>query len=170
MTTTPKNHWRVVAFALAGLALVGGGLPLALLSNPKRFSINVADDRYIQLFAISGFACTLVGILLFLYAIRNTTKSMPAHLQTNANIGVGLGFVLQLAGFFLPEVLPITTAVGWALVLAGIPAFVWGGMNYAMGKGYSKSLGLLGIIGILGFIVLILLPHLESEPSAEQGT
>ena len=34
MTSTPKNHWRVVAFALVGLALVAIGLLLAVFSNP----------------------------------------------------------------------------------------------------------------------------------------
>ena len=170
MTTTPKNHWRVVAFAFVGLALVGTGLSLAVLSNPRRFPINVEYDRYIHLFAISGFACTLIGILLFLYAVRNTTKSMPAHLQTNANIGVGLGFVLQLAGFFLPEIAQVRFEISLALILAGLPAFVWGGMHYAQGKGHSRSLGLLAILGILGLIVLILLPHRESEPVVNEGT
>ncbi len=170
MTNTPKNYWRVVAFAFVGLAFVGTGLLLAVLSNPKRFSLSVADDRNIQLFAISSFACTLAGIGLFLYAVRHTTKSMPAQLRTNANIGVGLGFVLQLAGFFLPEISSVPIEIGLALLLAGVPAFVWGGMHYAQGKGYSKSFGLLAIVGILGLIVLILLPHQESEPLSNAGT
>jgi hypothetical protein len=170
MTTTPKNHWRVIALALIGLALVGGGMSLAVLSNPKRFSIDVADDRYIQLFAISGFACTLIGILLFLYAVRDTTKFMPAKLQTNANVGVGLGFVLQLTGFFLPEIMQVPFEAGLVLILAGLPAFIWGGVHYAQGKGHSRSLGLVAIGGILGLIVLILLPHQESGPMANEGT
>ena len=170
MTSTPKNHWRVVAFALVGIALVAIGLLLAVLSNPNLYSMSVADDRYIQLFANSGFACTLVGIFLFLYAVRDTTKFMPAQSQTNANNGVGLGFVLQLAGFFLPKISPISIEIGLALILGGLIAFVWGGMHYAQGKGYSKSLGLLGIVGIFGFIVLILLPHRQSEPMAHEGT
>lgn len=170
MTSTPKNHWRVVAFALVGLALVAIGLLLAVLSNPNLYSMSVADDRYIQLFAISGFACTLVGIFLFLYAVRDTTKFMPAQSQTNANNGVGLGFVLQLAGFFLPEISPISIEIGLALILGGLIAFVWGGMHYAQGKGYSKSLGLLAIVGILGFIVLILLPHRELKRLPNEGT
>ena len=170
MTTTPKNHQRVVACAFVGLALVATGLSLAVLSNPRRFPINVEYDRYIHLFALSGFACTFVGIILFLYAIRNTTKDMPALLQTNANIGVGLGFVLQLAGIFLPEIAQVSFDTSLALILAGIPAFVWGGMHYAQGKGYSRSLGLLAILGVLGLIVLILLPHRESEPVPGSGT
>lgn len=82
MTNTPKNHyWRVVGVAFGGLALVGAGLWLAVLSHPRRFALSVTDDRTIQFFALSGLACTLAGIGLFLYAVRHTTKSMPAHLQ-----------------------------------------------------------------------------------------
>lgn len=161
MTSTPKNHWRDVAFALVGLALVAIGLLLAALSNPNLYSLSRADDLYIHLFAFSGFACTLVGIFLFLYAVVDTTQFMPAELQSNANIGVGLGFVLQLAGYSLPEIPPISFGIGWALFLGGLIAFAWGGMHYAQGKGYSKQLGLLAILGILGLVVLVLLPHRE---------
>ena len=83
---------------------------------------------------------------------------------------MGLGFVLQLAGFFLPEIAQVPFGIGLELVLAGLPAFVWGGMHYAQGKGYSKSLGLLAIVGILGFIVLILLPHRELKRLPNEGT
>ena len=166
MNTTPTNNGRVVvACALAGLALVGTGLVLAVLSNPKRFSINIADDRNIQLFALSGFVSTLVGILLFLYAVRNTTKSMPAQLQTKANIGVGLGFLLQLAGVFSPEILRVRFELGIALILGGLLAFVWGATHYAQGKGYSRSLGWYAILGIPGLIVLVLLPHRDPDRS-----
>ena len=170
MTSPPKNHWRVVAFALGGLALVVIGLLLAALSNPNLYSMSVADDRYITLFWLSGFACTFVGIFLFLYAVRDTTKFMPSQLQTNANNGVGLGFVLQLAGFFLPEISPIFIEIGLALILGGLIAFVWGGMHYAQGKGYSKQLSLLAILGILGLVVLILLPHRELKCLPNEGT
>jgi hypothetical protein len=170
MADTLNTHRRIFALALVGLALIVTGLWLAALSNPIRFSLNVADDRSIQLFAISGFACTLAGVGLFLYAIRRTTTSMPAQLRTNANIGVGLGFVLQLAGLFAPEIWPISVELGWALVLAGLPAFIWGGMHYAQGKGYSKSFGLLAILGILGLVVLILLPGQESKAMPNAGT
>ena len=152
----------------SGLIIIG--LVLAALSNPNLYSMSVADDRYIRLFANSGFACTFVGIFLFLYAVRDTTKFMPSHLHTNANNGVGLGFVLQLAGFFLPEISPIFIEIGLALILGGLIAFVWGGMHYAQGKGYSKQLGLLAILGILGLVVLILLPHRELKCLPNEGT
>lgn len=170
MTSTPKNHWRVVAFALVGLALIAIGLLLASLSNPNLYSMSVADDRYIRLFSTSGFACTFVGIFLFLYAIKDSTKSMPAQSQTDANNGAGLGFVLQLAGFLLPEVLPIPIEIGLALILGSLIPFVWGGMHYAQGKGYSKQRGLLAILGIPGLVVLILLPHRELKCLPNEGT
>ena len=170
MPATSKSHGRVVASALIGLALVAGGLSLAALSNPRRFSINVAEDRYIQVFAISGFLCTVVGILLFLYAIRDTTKTMSVQLQSKVNTGLGLGLVLQLVGLFLPAIMHVRFEAGLALVLAGLPAFVWGGMHYAQGKGHSRSLGWLTMLGIPGLVVLILLPHQESENVAREDT
>ena len=170
MSAAPKSHGRVVASALIGLTLGAGGLLLAALSNPKRFSINVAEDRYIQLFAISGFLCTAVGVFLFLYAVRDTTETMSPKLQSRVNTGIGLGFVLQLAGLFLPGIMQIRFEVSLALLLAGLPAFVWGGMHYAQGKGHPRSLGLLAVLGILGLIVLILLPHRELEIADREGT
>jgi hypothetical protein len=161
------KYWRVVAIACVGLVLVVTGLSLAILSNPNRFSLDIADDRNIQLFAISGFACTFVGIGLFMLAVRHTTKAMPVQLQRNANIGVGLGFVLQLGGSFLPEVVDVPIEIGMAFTLAGVPAFVWGAIHYAQGKKHSSWFGLLGVLGILGFIVLILLPPQESEPLSD---
>jgi hypothetical protein len=83
---------------------------------------------------------------------------MPAQLQRNANIGVGLGFALQFSGLFLPDLLRVPIEIGLALVLCGLPAFVWGAMNYAEGKGHSRWFGLFGLLGILGFIALIVLP------------
>ncbi len=170
MTNTSKKYRRVVAFAFVGLALVGAGLSLAALSNPQRFSLSVADDRYIHFFTFSGVVCTVAGIGLFLYAVRHTTKSMPARLQRNANIGVGWGFVLQLAGSFLPDITHVPVEIGWVLILAGLPAFVWGAMNYAQGKGRSPWFGLFGLLGILGFIVLVVLFPRNSEALPNEAT
>jgi hypothetical protein len=77
---------------------------------------------------------------------------------------VGLGFVLQLSGLILPDISRVPIEIGVALVLFGLPAFVWGAMNYAEGKGYSQWFGLFGLLGILGFIALAVLPPQESEP------
>ncbi|TWU30392.1 hypothetical protein Pla144_11780 [Bythopirellula polymerisocia] len=163
---TVSNKQNVIV-AFNGLALAVLGLVLAILSNPARFSINVADDRNIQLFALTGFVCTLVGSLLFLFSVRNTTSSMPWQLQKNANVGVGLGFVLQIAGFFFPEFNGFPLEIGLALIVSGLAVFVWGTINYARGKGYSKSIGLLGVLGILGLIVLVLLPQTKRSDTAE---
>lgn len=56
------SYKQNVASAVLGLVLTLLGLVLAILSNPARFSLDVADDRYIRLFAISGFVCTLAGV------------------------------------------------------------------------------------------------------------
>lgn len=168
MTGQPNSHKQSAMKAMLGLVFVLVGLVLAVLSNPARFSIKVQEDQYIRLLAVSGFFCTLAGSLLFLYSVRSTTKSMPEDLERKANFGVGLGFALHFLGFFLPEIAGVTVEMGIAIVLLGLATFVWGTMHYALGKGYSKSLGWLGLFGILGLIVLVLLPHSDGsyDPSA----
>ncbi len=75
--------------------------------------------------------------------------------KTKANIGVGIGFVIQLTGLFLFGPEDIRAIV---IVLFSLPVFIWGCMNYAEGKGHSKWVGLAGVAGIIGLIVLIVLP------------
>ena len=77
--------------------------------------------------------------------------------KTKTNIGVGIGFVLQLAGFALFGVGETGAVVGSLLILVSIPVSIWGCMNYAEGKGHSKWVGLVGLAGIIGLIVLIVL-------------
>ncbi len=79
---------------------------------------------------------------------------------SNTNIGVGLGFIAQAVGLVLSRTggSPALSTLGSLLLLASIPLFIWGCMNYAEGKGYSKWLGLLGILGIIGLVILVLLP------------
>jgi hypothetical protein len=74
--------------------------------------------------------------------------------KTKANIGVGIGCVIQ-AGSFLFGPADIRAIV---LILLSMPVFIWGCMNYAEGKGHSKWVGLVGLAGIIGLIVLIVLP------------
>ena len=50
---------------------------------------------------------------------------------------------------------------GVVLILASLPVFIWGCMNYAEGKGHTKWIGLVGIAGIVGLIVLVVLPDRE---------
>jgi drug/metabolite transporter (DMT)-like permease len=78
--------------------------------------------------------------------------------RTNTNVGVGMGFLLQLAGFFLAQTGDTAAILALVLILISIPVFIWGCMNYAEGKGHSKWVGLVGLAGIIGLIVLIVLP------------
>ena len=88
---------------------------------------------------------------------------MPQQQKTRANIGVGIGFVLQLAGLFLSVAGDFRALSGLLLILAGVPMMIWGCLNYAEGKGHSKWVGLVGMAGILGLIVLMVLPDQHEE-------
>lgn len=85
--------------------------------------------------------------------------------RTKTNVGVGMGVLLQLAGFFFFQPAHMAAILGLVLILVSIPVFVWGCMNYAEGKGHSKWVGLVGLAGIIGLIVLILLPDQASQDS-----
>ena len=78
--------------------------------------------------------------------------------KTNTNIGVGVGILLQIAGSVVVLEVPSLALVGRTLSLVGLLFFIWGCMNYAEGKGYSKWLGLLGLLSCIGLIVLVILP------------
>ena len=75
---------------------------------------------------------------------------MPPDTQRNVNVGVGIGVVLQLAGLFLPDAVPLPALLSPCLILLGLPPIVWGAMHYAEGKGRSKWFGLLGAAGVFG--------------------
>lgn len=94
--------------------------------------------------------------------VSRNTKGCPMlpEKQTKTNIGVGMGVFLQLAGLYLYLIKAGNTAaiLGIVLIVASIPVFVWGCMNYAEGKGHSKWVGLVGSTGLPGLLVLILLP------------
>jgi hypothetical protein len=78
--------------------------------------------------------------------------------KTNANLGVGLGLVLQIAGNILQNRAEGMGMVGLIVILIGAGFFIWGCVNYAQGKGYSGALGLLGLLSCLGLLVLVFLP------------
>jgi len=82
--------------------------------------------------------------------------------KTNTNLGVGIGTILQLAGFALSKAAE-SGVVGLLLILVSLPVFIWGCMNYAEGKGHSKWVGLVGLAGCIGLIVLIILPDQHKE-------
>lgn len=163
MMSHNAKHKRIVLCALVGLGSVAVGLSLAVFSNPKRFSLDVANDRLIYGLAFAGFAFTLIGVGLFLYAVRDSSSSMPTRSRDNANAGAGIGISLQFAGFLIPNVMNDAVAIGVALFLAGSVSFIWGTMHYAQGRGYPKNLGLLGLLGVVGLAVLILLPERSSH-------
>ena len=79
--------------------------------------------------------------------------------KTNTNIGVGIGLLLQVIGRCLATFVGGPVGIlGAILALAGLILFIWGCMNYAEGKGYSKWLGLLGLLSCIGLLVLVVLP------------
>jgi hypothetical protein len=78
--------------------------------------------------------------------------------KTNTNIGIGFGILLQIAGRGLAYANEAAAIPAMVLTLLGAVFFIWGCMNYAVGKGHSKWLGLLGLLSCIGLIVLILLP------------
>lgn len=78
--------------------------------------------------------------------------------KTNTNIGVGLGFVLQIVGQVLAGQGGSMATIGLVVSLIGAVAFIWGCINYAIGKGYSGALGLLGLLSCLGLLILVIMP------------
>jgi uncharacterized membrane protein len=78
--------------------------------------------------------------------------------KTKTNIGVGLGILLQILGRFV-----VGGLLGLILILVGLVLFIWGCMNYAVGKGHSKWFGLLGLLSCIGLIILIFLPDHHKE-------
>jgi len=83
---------------------------------------------------------------------------MLAEYKTKTNIGVAVGLVLEIVGRVVIMEMPDLALVGAIITLIGVVFFIWGCMNYAAGKGYSKLLGLLGLLSCIGLIVLVLLP------------
>jgi hypothetical protein len=48
--------------------------------------------------------------------------------------------------------------IGLIVAVVGLAVFIYGTVNYAMGKGYNGALGLLGLLSCVGLVVLVLLP------------
>lgn len=95
-------------------------------------------------------------------------NSLLSENRVKTNIGVGLGTILQIIGFFLSQSYGIRPILGLALIFISIPPFIWGCMTYAEGKGYSKWVGLVGIAGLIGLMVLIILPDQQRGSPAHR--
>ena len=104
---------------------------------------------------------------------------MIAEYQKKSNIGVGVGFVMELAGRVLmavsgssgsaPPSVPLV-ALGAVIAIVGVVLFIWGCVQYSLGKGQSGWLGALGLLSCLGLIVLILLPDKTKGGPPAGGT
>ena len=83
---------------------------------------------------------------------------MLAEYKSKTNIGIAIGLILEIVGNVVRMQMPNLAMVGAIIALVGAVFFIWGCMNYAVGKGYSQFLGLLGLFSCIGLIVLVLLP------------
>lgn len=84
---------------------------------------------------------------------------MREEYRRNTNIGVGLGFVLQLiARLVLMPQGGALAMLGILVAVLGTISFIWGCWNYALSKGYPGYVGLLGLLSCIGLIILVLLP------------
>ena len=181
MSAAKRQYWLIPAAGIVGLVLLCVGVSFLWLSNPNRFPSDAIYDREIGLYRLSGFALTIVGVVVVLLVARRTATNMPPETRRKASVGVGAGVLLQSVGAIILRLDPDvpnqftglavetqTTVQFWvaALILAvSLPVFVWGCGNYAQGKRYSSSLGVLGVLGVLGLIVLLILPPVEITQS-----
>jgi hypothetical protein len=78
---------------------------------------------------------------------------LPQYKRTT-NLGVGIGFLLQIAGRVLTK--QGMEFIGLLIWLIGLAAFIWGCGQYAKAKGYSPWFGGLGLLSFVGLIVLVL--------------
>ena len=83
---------------------------------------------------------------------------MLAEYKSKTNIGIAIGLILEIVGNVIRMQMPNLALIGAIIALVGAVFFIWGCMNYAVGKGYSKFLGLLGLLSCIGLVVLVLLP------------
>ena len=85
---------------------------------------------------------------------------MLAEYKTRTNVGIGVGFLMQVAGNVIGGISSSSALamLGLLISLAGFGLFIWGCISYAQGKGYHGAWGLLGVISLLGLIILVFFP------------
>lgn len=85
---------------------------------------------------------------------------MIEEFRRNTNVGVLSGIIAQVIGFVISYYfhIGIIMWVGAVLVWGGILLFIWGLWNYAKGKGYRGTWGLLGLLSVIGLIILAFFP------------
>lgn len=84
-----------------------------------------------------------------------------ASLFQQLNLFIWLGFIVQIVGRFAGRGMggEAGALIGLAISLIGLVIFIWGCMQMAMEKGYSKWLGLLGFFSCIGLLILMVLPE-----------
>lgn len=90
---------------------------------------------------------------------------MEREYRVKTNIGVGLGALAQVIGFFVSYYVHIGIILWFAAIFiyGGFLLLIWGLWNYAKGKGHKGAWGLLGLLSIFGFIILALFPDKNKE-------
>ena len=85
---------------------------------------------------------------------------MIGEYRLRTNIGVGVGIIAQIIGFYVSYYVHIGIVLWFAAILiyGGFLLLIWGLWNYAKGKGYKGVWGLLGLLSIFGFMILALFP------------
>lgn len=92
---------------------------------------------------------------------------MLAENKRNANLGVGIGFVLLVLGRGIQVLVKEMAMVSFPFLLAGLGLFAWGCFNYMKGKGHSQWLGLLGLT-FVGLIIMAFLPDKHKDTASEK--
>lgn len=94
---------------------------------------------------------------------------MIPRYRTRANIGLGGGFLMALAGGAMnqPE---NQSRVAPFLVLIGLGVWIWGCQQYCRAKAQPGWKAIYGIVFPLGLIALVLLPDQGSAAPAKSRT
>jgi hypothetical protein len=132
MNRITRTYTRTVLLAGLGIVMSIIGLYFSYLSNPRRFSLAIANDKYIHGFLAAGMGLTLVGAGLFLYAAKGTTAHFSPKLRREVNTAIGIGFALQCTGLLVTELGPQAQSVGFALALLLVLCVLVGGGAIAL--------------------------------------